>query len=47
MEVGAADVGGRDADEHVGGAFDPGVGYVFDRHLAGAFVDECLHRVIT
>ena len=43
VQVGTADVGRGDADEDVGGAFDPGIGYVRDGHLARTFIDQCTH----
>ena len=39
VEVGAADVGGGDPDEHVGGPIDLRVGDVFHAHVARAPVD--------
>jgi hypothetical protein len=43
VQVRAADVRRRDADQDVGGLLDPGVGDVVDADLARPVVDECFH----
>src|SRR4051794_35283019 len=44
-QVAAADAGGGDADERVGGLFDPGVGNVLDSDVAGAVHGGRSHEV--
>ena len=43
MEVGPADVGARDAHQHVGRPFDLGIGDLFDANVARSPVNECFH----
>lgn len=45
VEVGAANVRARDADERIRRALDARLGHVLDAHVARAFVHKGLHRI--
>jgi hypothetical protein len=45
VQVGAANVGGGDFDEHIGGLFNFGVRHFLDSNVTGSFVNERFHFI--
>jgi hypothetical protein len=43
MEIGAADIGGGESDNHIGQFLDLGIGNIVDRNFPGTVVHKCFH----